>query len=120
MGGHFGQGGDARAVNAVVVCNKYSHGIIIYIIMPITIHQMKLAQLLHNPGAGEEAHSKKELIALIEETLDVECRYFSTKEKDWQDIEPGIDLLVIAGGDGTIRKVCRELLNRKRIDRQVP
>lgn len=81
---------------------------------------MKLAQLLHNPGAGEEAHSKKELIALIEETLDVECRYFSTKEKDWQDIEPGIDLLVIAGGDGTIRKVCRELLNRKRIDRQVP
>ena len=57
---------------------------------------MKLAQLLHNPGAGEEGHSKKELIALIEETLDVECRYFSTKEKDWKHIEPGIDLLVIA------------------------
>jgi diacylglycerol kinase (ATP) len=81
---------------------------------------MKLAQLLHNPGAGEEDHTKKELIKLIEETLDVECRYFSTKEKDWKDIEPGIDLLVIAGGDGTIRKVSRELLNRKRIDRQVP
>jgi diacylglycerol kinase family enzyme len=81
---------------------------------------MKLAQLLHNPTAGEEVHSKKELIALIEETLDVECRYFSTKEKEWKDIEPGVDLLVIAGGDGTIRKVSRELLNRKRIDRQVP
>jgi diacylglycerol kinase (ATP) len=81
---------------------------------------MKLAQLLHNPGAGEETHSKKDLITIIEETLDVECRYFSTKEKDWQDIEPGIDLLVIAGGDGTIRKVSRELLNRKRINRQVP
>lgn len=81
---------------------------------------MKLAQLLHNPGAGEESHSKKELITLIEETLDLECRYFSTKEKDWQDIEPGIDLLIIAGGDGTVRKVSRELLNRKRIDRQVP
>ena len=81
---------------------------------------MKLAQLLHNPGAGEETHSKKELISLIEETLDVECRYFSTKENDWKDIEPGVDLLVIAGGDGTIRKVSRELLNRKRIDRQVP
>lgn len=81
---------------------------------------MKLAQLLHNPGAGEEAYSKKELIALIEETLDVECRYFSTKENEWKDIEPGIDLLVIAGGDGTVRKVSRELLNRKRIDRQVP
>lgn len=81
---------------------------------------MKLAQLLHNPGAGEESHSKKELISLIEETMDVECRYFSTKESDWKDIEPGIDLLVIAGGDGTVRKVSRELLNRKRIDRQVP
>jgi diacylglycerol kinase (ATP) len=81
---------------------------------------MKLAQLLHNPTAGEETHSKKDLISLIEETLDVECRYFSTKEKDWKDIEDGIDLLVIAGGDGTIRKVSRELLNRKRIDRQVP
>ena len=81
---------------------------------------MKLAQLLHNPGAGEEAHSKKELISLIEETLDLECRYFSTKEKEWKDIEPGIDLLIIAGGDGTVRKVSRELLNRKRIDRQVP
>jgi diacylglycerol kinase (ATP) len=81
---------------------------------------MKLAQLLHNPGAGEESHSKKELIKLIEDTLDLECRYFSTKEKDWKDIEPGIDLLIIAGGDGTVRKVSRELLNRKRIDRQVP
>lgn len=81
---------------------------------------MKLAQLLHNPAAGEEAHGKRELIKLIEQTLDVECRYFSTKEKDWKDIEPGIDLLVIAGGDGTVRKVARELLNRKRIDRQVP
>lgn len=57
---------------------------------------------------------------MIEKTLDVECRYFSTKENDWKDIEPGIDLLVIAGGDGTVRKVSRELLNRKRIDRQVP
>lgn len=81
---------------------------------------MRLAQLLHNPAAGQEAHGKKELIKLIEHTLDVECRYFSTKEKDWKDIEPGIDLLVIAGGDGTVRKVARELLNRKRIDRQVP
>jgi diacylglycerol kinase (ATP) len=81
---------------------------------------MKLAQLLHNPGAGEEGHSKKDLISLIEKTLDVECRYFSTKETDWKDIEPGVDLLIIAGGDGTVRKVSRELLNRKRIDRQVP
>jgi diacylglycerol kinase (ATP) len=81
---------------------------------------MRLAQLLHNPAAGEEGHGRKDLIQLIEQTLDVECRYFSTKEKDWKDIEPGIDLLVIAGGDGTVRKVARELLNRKRIDRMVP
>ncbi len=81
---------------------------------------MRLAQLLHNPGAGDEVHPKQELISMIEETLDLECRYFSTKEKDWKDIEPGIDLLIIAGGDGTVRKVSRELLNRKRIDRQVP
>lgn len=81
---------------------------------------MRLAQLLHNPGAGDEYHPKGELISMIEETLDLECRYFSTKENDWKDIEPGIDLLIIAGGDGTVRKVSRELLHRKRIDRQVP
>ena len=68
---------------------------------------MRLAQLLHNPGAGDEFHPKNELISMIEETLDLECRYFSTKEKDWKDIEPGIDLLIIAGGDGTVRKVSR-------------
>jgi len=81
---------------------------------------MKLAALLHNPGAGDEDHSIEELINLIQDTLQLECRYFSTKEEGWEEFEPGTDLLIVAGGDGTVRKVARELLNRKQIEKRLP
>jgi Sphingosine kinase and enzymes related to eukaryotic diacylglycerol kinase len=81
---------------------------------------MKLAALLHNPGAGDEDHSIEELINLIQNSLQLECRYFSTKEEGWEEFEPGTDLLIVAGGDGTVRKVARALLNRKQIDKKLP
>jgi diacylglycerol kinase family enzyme len=42
-----------------------------------------------------------------------DCRYSSTKEDSWKKLEPGFDLLAIAGGDGTVRKVLRQLLKKK-------
>ncbi|ANE51456.1 diacylglycerol/lipid kinase family protein [Flavisolibacter tropicus] len=80
---------------------------------------MKRALLLHNPGAGDEEHSKEELIALIEQH-GYECLYASVKDKQWKDFDYDVDFLVIAGGDGTVRNVAKRLLNRKMIDKIWP
>lgn len=81
---------------------------------------MKLAQLLHNPGAGDEGHEKKDLISLIESN-GFDCRYSSTKkEKLEKALDEEADFLIIAGGDGTIRKVTKELVKRKTIDKTWP
>jgi diacylglycerol kinase (ATP) len=80
---------------------------------------MKLAKLLHNPTAGDEEHDRKELVALIE-AAGFRCRYSSTKNDDWKDFDADADLLVVAGGDGTVRKITKELLSRKVLDRSWP
>lgn len=80
---------------------------------------MKLAKLLHNPKAGDEAHSKEELISIIESN-GFRCIYSSTKTKDWKNIEPEVDFLIAAGGDGTIRSLTKELLHRKVLEKTWP
>ncbi|WP_276480696.1 diacylglycerol/lipid kinase family protein [Paraflavitalea pollutisoli] len=80
---------------------------------------MKYIKLLHNPTAGEEDHTRKELTPLIEEA-GWECRYSSTKEKGWDKIEPDTEFVVVAGGDGTIRKAALTLLERKFSDKRLP
>lgn len=80
---------------------------------------MKLTHLIHNPGAGDEEHSKKELLKTLEEA-GYECRYSSTKEENWQqDLDPETDLLIVAGGDGTVGKVTRELLEQS-LNKKIP
>lgn len=80
---------------------------------------MKKAKLLHNPSAGDEDHKKKELIELIE-TQGYECQYASTKAKGWNKFDDETDFLIVAGGDGTVRKVVKELIGRKLTDKQYP
>jgi len=80
---------------------------------------MKTVQLIHNPGAGDEAHSKEALTQLIESAGYV-CRYSSTENKNWQNIDPHTDLIAIAGGDGTIKKVAGALLKKEPAVRQLP
>jgi diacylglycerol kinase (ATP) len=76
---------------------------------------MKKAKLLHNPNAGSGEYDDSELVSLIKSN-GFECDYSSVKEKDWEDIPPNTDFLVVAGGDGTVRKTAQELLKRKLID----
>src|ERR1051325_5153423 len=80
---------------------------------------MKKVKLLHNPTAGDEEHSKKELVALIKSN-GYDCKYSSTKDKDWAEFEEDLDFLIAAGGDGTIRKITKELLNRKKLEKILP
>jgi diacylglycerol kinase (ATP) len=74
---------------------------------------MKSASILHNPKAGEGEFTRKRLLKLLEAS-GFKCSYSSTKEKGWEKIDPsGHELVVLAGGDGTVRKVARELLDKK-------
>jgi len=69
---------------------------------------MKNIALLHNSGAGDGLFTKKELVELIT-SEGFDCRYSSTNEKGWEIIDPHTDFILIAGGDGTVRKVIRKL-----------
>lgn len=80
---------------------------------------MKTVQLIHNPGAGDEAHSKATLIQLLEAGGYV-CRYSSTENDDWQHIDPQVDFIAIAGGDGTVRKVISVLLQKQYAVQHLP
>lgn len=72
---------------------------------------MKLAMLIHNPGAGDQEHSKEKLIDLLN-SHDYECRYYSTKKEGWETIDPEVDVIIVAGGDGTVGKVVRNLVQQ--------
>lgn len=80
---------------------------------------MKLAKLLHNPNAGEGEYDEEQLVALIE-GKGFKCEYGSMKKRDWKELSPNIDFLVITGGDGTIRKVVKKLLDRKQYEKRFP
>ncbi|PWJ60460.1 diacylglycerol kinase family enzyme [Dyadobacter jejuensis] len=80
---------------------------------------MAIVQIFHNPGAGTEDHSKKWLIQTLEEQ-GFSCVYRSTNNKNWQKLDSEADFIVLAGGDGTVRKVTAELLNRKLIEKKYP
>jgi len=79
---------------------------------------MKIVNLLHNPTAGHEDHDKEELTSLMEKN-GFECQYSSIK-KDWKDIDEKVDFIVAAGGDGTIRKITKQLLDRKLSEKTWP
>lgn len=81
---------------------------------------MRYAKVLHNPGAGEGDLGKKDLISLIH-SAGFGCSYSSTKKKGWEKIESSeTDFIILAGGDGTVRKVASELLDKKLLDKKLP
>lgn len=67
----------------------------------------------HNPTAGSGAHSKDALIASLRDA-GLTPSYRSTKEDDGQDISAiDSELIVVAGGDGTVAKVIARLPDRR-------
>jgi diacylglycerol kinase (ATP) len=68
--------------------------------------------LMHNPNAGHDSPSKEELVKALKKA-DYKVDYQSTKKKKWRKAleEPG-DLVVVAGGDGTVAKVAAEMAGR--------
>lgn len=81
---------------------------------------MKFAKLLHNPLAGEGNYDKDELVSMIQ-SAGFGCSYSSTKKDGWEKIESKeIDFIILAGGDGTVRKVAESLLNKTLLDKKYP
>jgi diacylglycerol kinase family enzyme len=68
--------------------------------------------VLHNPTAGDAEHHPQAIVSALEEAgHDVEWQ--STKEDDWEAaLDRGAELLVVAGGDGTVQKVFRRLAGK--------
>ncbi|PPL04802.1 diacylglycerol/lipid kinase family protein [Parapedobacter indicus] len=78
----------------------------------------KHAQLLHNPKAGDGDHMREDLIQTVA-SCGFTCGYVSTKAKGWDRLKNKTLLVVIAGGDGTVRQVLKRLLRRRILDKRL-
>jgi diacylglycerol kinase (ATP) len=74
---------------------------------------MKFAKLLHNAGAGDQSHSIEEIEKQIQ-TAGFVCSSDSVKKARKEDIDSRqSDFIVLAGGDGTVRKMAKHLLKER-------
>ena len=65
--------------------------------------------LIHNPGSGGEDHDRDALVARLE-LIGHDVEYRSTEESEWFDaLSAKPDLFAVAGGDGTVNRVFKEL-----------
>jgi diacylglycerol kinase (ATP) len=64
--------------------------------------------VIHNPTAGDESHSREGLQQTLESAGHDVVTWRSTKDDDWpRALTSALDLAVVAGGDGTVRKVFK-------------
>jgi diacylglycerol kinase family enzyme len=69
--------------------------------------------LLHNPKAGDGTPDPATLQAALSQS-GCSVHYCSKEDDDWKSaLDENWDLIVIAGGDGTVAKVTRRLRNRR-------
>jgi diacylglycerol kinase (ATP) len=81
---------------------------------------MKKIQVVHNPTAGDAEKNKKELLAKLKQN-GRKISYASTDDDGWEEFSlEEEELIVLCGGDGTVRKLARVLLNKKKEQRKIP
>src|SRR5262249_37723548 len=67
--------------------------------------------LIHNPKAGDRNHSKKQLMSRMKK-YGLQAFYQSIKERGWkQAFKKPVDLVIAAGGDGTVHKTAWEIMD---------
>src|SRR5216117_785353 len=67
--------------------------------------------LMHNPKAGDAKHGRKELMSALAKAGH-QATYQSTKKSDYKKaLKKPADLVLVAGGDGTVGKVGCELID---------
>ncbi len=66
--------------------------------------------LIHNPGAGSTGREDRKHLLKLLEGAGHDVRYRSSKEDDWKSaLDKPADLIVVAGGDGTVARVVRRM-----------
>ena len=71
------------------------------------------ALLVHNPTAGSGHPDRDALLGHLDRA-GFSARYFSSKDDDYKDAlaETDVDIVIVAGGDGTVGKIARGPFNR--------
>lgn len=72
------------------------------------------ALLIHNPTAGSGQPSGEKLLNILDEA-GFSTRYFSSNNDDYKKSlgRDDFDIVIVAGGDGTVGKVARNIPDRK-------
>jgi diacylglycerol kinase family enzyme len=70
--------------------------------------------LIHNPGAGRQGAGQASALRRLLKDCGYRVRYQSAKEPGWKAAlrEPA-DLVIVAGGDGTVARVTRRMVGRR-------
>ena len=68
------------------------------------------ALLIHNPNAGDRKHGKKQLMRSLNKS-GIQAFYQSIKKRGWEKaFEKPMDLVIAAGGDGTVHKTAWQII----------
>ena len=69
--------------------------------------------LIHNPGAGSQGAGDARKLENLLRQAGYEVRYQSSKDDDWKKaLAWPAELMVVAGGDGTVARVTRRMVGR--------
>ena len=69
--------------------------------------------LIHNPRAGKQDDEEGEDLRKLLKKAGHKVRYHSSKDGEWKrSLKRPADLVVVAGGDGTVGKVTRRMVGR--------
>ena len=69
--------------------------------------------LIHNPGAGRQAAGQTVRLRKFLADCGYEVRYQSSKDEGWKKaLKKPAELVVVAGGDGTVARVTRRMAGR--------
>lgn len=69
--------------------------------------------LIHNPDAGRQGRGQAARSRRVLEDFGYEVRYASAKEKGWKAaLKKPANLVIVAGGDGTVARVARRMVGR--------
>src|SRR5665811_1896301 len=81
---------------------------------------MKTAQVVHNPSAGNAGHTQDEIMDIVEKA-GYSADYLSMEDPlEWDNFDPNrTDTIFLVGGDGTVRKLAKVLLEKMK-DLPVP
>jgi diacylglycerol kinase (ATP) len=70
--------------------------------------------LIHNPEAGDDTQPSGDQIIRLIRRAGHKAKYFSSKGKKWKKaLKKPCDIVAVAGGDGTVGKVARRLIDSR-------